>query len=103
MEDPDTGAIQTISASYSNYSDHAGYIIDGYEKVSKWKLLPNVWKDRVEWFSNITQTGVVEGTKVTSQDGFELEIDVSVNIMETNGTLTTVLDGIKYVQPAAGT
>ncbi|KAG5790931.1 hypothetical protein H9Q69_010008 [Fusarium xylarioides] len=103
IEDPETGAIQTISASYSNYSDQEGYIIDGYEKVSKWKLLPNVWKDRVEWFSNITQTGEVKGTKVTSEDGFELEIDVSVNIMETNGTLTTVLDGIKYVQPAAGT
>ncbi|KAF5554438.1 saponin hydrolase precursor [Fusarium napiforme] len=103
IEDPDTGAIQTISASYSNYSDQDGYIINGYEKVSKWKLLPNVWKDRVEWFSNITQTGVVDGTKITSKDGFELEIDVSVNIMETNGTLTTVLDGIKYVQPAAAT
>ncbi|KAF5988309.1 hypothetical protein FBULB1_1533 [Fusarium bulbicola] len=103
IEDSDAGTIQTISASYSNYSDEDGYTIDGYEKVSKWKLLPNVWKDRVEWFSNITQTGVVKGTKVTSEDGFEIEIDVSVNIMETNGTLTTVLDEIKYVQPAAGT
>ncbi|KAH7173142.1 uncharacterized protein B0J16DRAFT_365033 [Fusarium flagelliforme] len=103
IEDPNTSAIQTISASYSNYSHQEGYFIDGYEKVSKWKLLPNVWKDRVEWFSNIKQTGVVEGTKVTGQDGFEIEIDVSINIMETNGTLTTVLDRKKYVQPAAGT
>ncbi|CEI63423.1 hypothetical protein FVEN_g57 [Fusarium venenatum] len=103
IEDPETGIIRTISASYSDYSDQEGYVIDGYEKVSKWKLLPNVWKDRVEWFSNITQTGVVEGIKVTSRDGYELEIDVSVNLLESNGTLTTVLDGIEYVQPASGT
>ncbi|KAM0230273.1 hypothetical protein ACHAP5_011415 [Fusarium lateritium] len=103
IEDADSDVIRTISVSYSNYSDQEGYVIDGSEKVTKWKLLPNIWLDRVEWFSNITQTGTVEGTKVTSEDGWDVEIDVSVNLIKTNGTLITVLDGIKYLPPASGT
>ncbi|KAL2113404.1 hypothetical protein VUR80DRAFT_4020 [Thermomyces stellatus] len=97
------GIIGGVSVDYSDYSDQEGYVINGHEDVTRELLLPNFWHNRVEWTSDIVQTGVVEGTKKTSPGGLQLEIDVMVNILTANGTLTTTLDGVVYEQPANGT
>ncbi|SPO05502.1 uncharacterized protein DNG_08189 [Cephalotrichum gorgonifer] len=97
------GGIGAVSVAYSNYSDRQGYILNGHEEVSREILLPNPWNNRVEWYSDIVQTGVVSGTKKTGPGGFQLEIDVMTNIFSATGTLTTTLDGVVYEQPANGT
>ena len=66
-------------------------------------LHPNLTMNHVDWYSDLVQSGGVNGTKKTSPDGFRLNIDVSANIFEANGTLTTVLDGEVYTQPQNGT
>ena len=97
------GLTGTVSVVYDNYADVEGYVLDGSEEVSVLVTEDNPWNNYIDWYSDIVQTGKVEGTKLTSDDGFHLEIDVMVNIFNANGTLTTTLDGTVYKQPENGT
>lgn len=120
----DGASWDTVSVVYANYSDQPGYVLNGQERVtvtvpvrtsSSSSFLSSsdqdqgAWINLVDWTSDIVQTAnipggdgaVVRGTKRTSKPaGFHLEIDVLKNIFRANGTLTTVLDGIEYTQPA---
>ncbi|KAL2197211.1 hypothetical protein P885DRAFT_69080 [Corynascus similis CBS 632.67] len=120
----DGASWDTVSVVYANYSDQPGYVLNGQERVtvtvpvrtsSSSSFLSSsdqdqgAWINLVDWTSDIVQTAnipggdgaVVRGTKRTSKPaGFRLEIDVLKNIFRANGTLTTVLDGIEYTQPA---
>ncbi|KIM99281.1 hypothetical protein OIDMADRAFT_43233 [Oidiodendron maius Zn] len=90
-------ALQTVSVAYHQFSDDGINFVAGYENVT---LTPvNITLNRWDWFSNITSTGPVSGTKVTSSDGFHMEIDEVWNFFEANGTLTTTIDGVSYRQP----
>lgn len=92
--------IGAVSVAYTNYSDQPGYVLNGRERVSVPILFPDVWTNMVDWSSNVVQTGVVNATKMTSADGFRLEINAFTNIFDANGTLTTTVDGVVYEQPA---
>lgn len=97
----DQGLINSVSVVYHDYSDDGENILNGWERVASRNPTPTV--EYVDWYSNLTQTGPNNGTKVTSPDGFHLEIDVLVNILNANGTLTTTVNGNEYKQPANGT
>lgn len=95
--------VGSVSVNYTDFSDDGDHIIDGHEDAML-KIDPsNPWTNEVDWVSDIVQTGVVNGTKITSLGGFRLIIDAQLNIFNASGTLTTTLDGVEYKQPANGT
>ncbi|KAG7294002.1 hypothetical protein NEMBOFW57_004063 [Staphylotrichum longicolle] len=102
--DPTTfSGIGGVAVVYNNYSDQAGYVLNGHEQVSVKILLPNVWDNLIDWNSDLKETGVVNATKRTSAGDFHLQINAVTNIFNANGTLTTTVDGVEYNQPANGT
>ncbi|RLL98752.1 hypothetical protein CFD26_107828 [Aspergillus turcosus] len=103
VANPTTGAYQTVSVEYDNYSDDGKHIISGYESVTTNPDPSNPWLSRLNWVSDLKETGVVNATKKTGPGGFQLTIDAVTNIFEANGTLTTTIDGVVYRQPANGT
>ncbi|WYZ43706.1 hypothetical protein EsH8_VII_000142 [Colletotrichum jinshuiense] len=103
---PDSTSVSglgSVSVNYSDYSDDGDHVLNGHEDVTVKILLPNFWTNQVDWVSDIVQTGVVNATKKTGPGGFHLVIDAELNIFNANGTLTTVIDGVEYKQPANGT
>jgi hypothetical protein len=99
-DSPDHRTVKSVAVVYDNYSDDGESVINGTESVSGGyiKLTTAV----LDWRSNLTQTGKVNGKKVTSPDGFKLTIDVMRNIFDAIGTLTTTINGRTYTQPANG-
>lgn len=98
-----SGGFDTVAVNYTNYADVEGYVLNGWENVTATILWPNPWDTKVDWYSDIEESGVVVATKKTSGDGFHLQIDATLNIFNTNGSLTTTIDGVMYQQPANGT
>lgn len=96
-------AIETssVAVTYRNFSDDNVAFLDGQEKV--FKQDGPIGSNVIDWYSDITQSGAVKGTKRTSPDGFHMSIDVFENKFEANGTLIIVVDGTEYHQPANGT
>ncbi|KAF3017040.1 hypothetical protein E8E14_001624 [Neopestalotiopsis sp. 37M] len=94
-------ALPSIAVKYTSYSDDGLSTLEGFEnatlRTSSGTLV------LVDWFSNITQTGEIIGTKITSPNGFHLAIDILTNSFNANGTLTTTINGVSYYQPANGT
>ncbi len=97
-----SGGIGSVGVTYMNYSDQAGFVLNGREQVSVQILYPNVWDNLVTWFSDIVETGAINATKRTSDGGFVLNIDAVTNIFQANGTLTTTINGVEYDQPLNG-
>jgi hypothetical protein len=92
--------IKSVAVTYKDYSDDGLSKLNGHENVTS---TPKTFSLAVlDWYSDIVQTGKVEGTKRTSADGFHLAIDVLTNIFDANGTLTTTIDGNVYTQPLNG-
>jgi hypothetical protein len=97
-ENSNTGAVQSVSVSYSNYSDDGAVFLNGYENVTTTSI--SLTRTHVNWFSDLVQTGPsLFATKKTSKDGFQADIDVLTNFFNANGTLTTTIDGREYLQP----
>lgn len=90
----------TIKVAYENYSDDGLHYIHGWEKVTS-KML-SLTLNKVDWYSNLTSTGQQHATKKTSPGGFHLEVDTMKNIFNSNGTLTTTIDGKSWRQPLNG-
>ncbi|KAH7115330.1 hypothetical protein B0J11DRAFT_496426 [Dendryphion nanum] len=95
--------IDSVEVNYSNFSDDGKHFIDGWEKVTRTILLPNVWNNRIDWYSDLVGSGAFNASKKTGPGGFHIEIDAILNIFNANGTLTTIVDGVEYHQPANGT
>lgn len=89
----------SVAIRYSNFSDDYRHIIDGYENATSSVKPPNYYDVHVDWFSDIFQSGAVFGTKKTSPGGFHAEIDAFLNIFSANGSLTTTINGVEYLQP----
>ena len=89
-----------MAVSYENYSDERNNIINGTESVSQTRPTPT--KTSLDWHSDLLQTGAIQGSKVTSPDGFKLTIDIMMNNFLATGTLTTTINGQTYKQPANG-
>lgn len=94
-------AISTVAVSYSHFSDDGIHVLNGTESVTTQTPTPTL--NKVDWYSDLVQTGCVNATKTTSPDGFHLTIDVLTNLFQATGTLTTTIDGHGYEQPADGT
>ena len=97
------GGYHTVSVEYENYSDQKGYVINGTESVTLTSTPTDPWLSKLDWYSDLYETGVVTATKKTGRGGFKLSINAETNLFEANGTLTTTIDGIVYKQPANGT
>ncbi|KAJ4984608.1 saponin hydrolase precursor [Stagonosporopsis vannaccii] len=95
-------SINRVAVNYTNYADNDERVLNGYEDVTVTITPPKVWENTLDWYSDIVQTkhGEVTGEKVTSPDGFHLKIEVMRNNFDANGTLTTIVDGKTYKQPA---
>jgi hypothetical protein len=93
--------ISTVAVTYTNYSDDGYHVLNGTESTTTTNPSPTL--NKVDWHSDLVQTGCVTATKKTSSDGFHLTIDILTNIFEATGTLTTTIDGRTYTQPANGT
>lgn len=93
--------VGTISVVYKNYSDDGLSFLNGCEEVTL--TLPSLYSSHFDWYSDISQTGAVNGSKKTSPDGYHASIDVLINVLDSNGTLTTTLDGVEWVSPQSGT
>ncbi|KAJ4262864.1 hypothetical protein NW762_006477 [Fusarium torreyae] len=95
--------ISNLTVDYSDYPDDGQHFINGYENVTVTVAADNPWKNDVDWYSDIAQTGRVKVAKKTSKDGFHLIIDAVVNNSNAAGYLTTVINGKEYFQPINGT
>lgn len=95
-------SINRVAVHYNDYSDHKEFVLNGYEDVTISVKSPNVWGNKLNWYSDIVQTrsGVVTAIKVTCADGVHLRIDAMTSIFDANWTLTTVFGGTRYEQPA---
>ena len=91
--------LESVTVQYSNYSDDGLHYLNGWETVTMTKPV-GPWLNVLDWKSDIHQTGITNGTKKTSPDGFHLEINVRTNIFNATGNLTTTLDGVVHLQPA---
>jgi uncharacterized repeat protein (TIGR01451 family) len=99
-------SVASVAVTYTNYSDDGDHIINGSERVVDKSA---GFTAKVDWISNLTETGVVDGTKVTTGDpnsafpaGCEITISLLQNVFNATGTLTTTIDGQTYTQPANG-
>lgn len=101
VENSDKTGIISISMAYYNYSDDGISFLNGYENATGTN--PSITLNVLDYFANLTRTGPENSTKITSEDGFHIEIDVMTNIFVANGTLVTTVDGKEYHQPANGT
>ncbi|ADP79534.1 TolB family protein [Pseudofrankia inefficax] len=94
-------AIDTIAVRYTNYSDDGLRTLNGTEKVTA--AAPSLTVSKLDWYSDLTQTGITPSTKKTSPDGFHLTIDLLTNDFQATGTMTTTINGHAYHQPQNST
>ncbi len=90
-------AIDTVAVRYTNFSDDGLRTLNGTEKVTA--AAPSITVSKLDWYSDLTQTGITLSTKKTSPDGFHLTIDLMVNDFQATGTMITIVDGHVYHQP----
>ncbi|KAL5315023.1 hypothetical protein ACEPPN_017674 [Leptodophora sp. 'Broadleaf-Isolate-01'] len=90
--------VSSVGVKYTNFSDDGINTLRGTEMVTRAYQTPTL--NLVDWYSNLTSTGTVTATKVTSPDGFHVSIDSWTNLFNANGTLVTTIDGVTYRQPA---
>ncbi|KAL9949815.1 hypothetical protein D7B24_008014 [Verticillium nonalfalfae] len=95
------GPIEGVKVEYYDFSDDGENVLTGLERVAAWYSSPTTVN--IDWDSDLDQTGPDAGTKKTSPGGFHVRIDILDNKFEANGTLTTVVGGKTYLQPANGT
>ncbi|KAF4629202.1 hypothetical protein G7Y89_g8950 [Cudoniella acicularis] len=89
--------ISTVAVTYQDFSDDGENTINGSEEVTVSYKSPTL--NHADWFSNLTSTGANFSTKITSPGGFHVDINIAKNIFTANGTLTTTVDGVAYLQP----
>ncbi|KAH8647011.1 hypothetical protein BGZ61DRAFT_501285 [Ilyonectria robusta] len=90
-----------VAVTYNDYSDDGETFLNGFENVTTIPMASTV--AHLDWFSDLVQTGPnLYATKKSSPEGFEVEIDVLTNIFDSNGTLTTTINGAVYEQPLNG-
>ncbi|KAL2837130.1 hypothetical protein BJY01DRAFT_251645 [Aspergillus pseudoustus] len=97
VENSAGNGLEAVAVRYEDYSDHVGVVIHGSENVTA--VSDSLTLERVAWYSNLTSSGDQTGSKVTSDGGFHLLIDMMDTEFVANGTLTTTIDGEIYAQP----
>jgi len=61
--------LQRVVVDYDGYSDDGEHFLDGTEDVTVTVTPPNFWNNRVEWYSDLTQTGAVNASRRRVQAG----------------------------------
>lgn len=98
--DNSTDTVDSVSVSYRNFSDDGFHVINGTESVSGGGGI----LQHVLFHENLKLSGKQSGAKITSEPGgYDLTISAVDNIIMSTGSLTTIVDGHKYAQPAPGT
>ncbi|KAL4876471.1 hypothetical protein BJY04DRAFT_210627 [Aspergillus karnatakaensis] len=97
IENHNRTSLETVSVTYYNYSDEPGVVLRGYENVTTSPL--SLTSQVVHWHSDLRDVGVANSSKITGPGGFHIAIDVLETLFEANGTLTTTVGGVVYVQP----
>lgn len=97
-DNADGASIKSVAVQYNNYTDDGLNFLNGFENYTKSN--PSATVDIADWHSDLVRTGESYSTKKTSPGGFHLSIDVFTNVFDANGTLTTTIDGVEYLQPA---
>ena len=93
---------QSISVTYSNYSDDGVDFINGTESITLTPQ-PNTSTNYTfqEALTDNAANGAVIGTKTTSPSGYTINnAAVAQSIYQPVGTMTTVLNGVTYNQPS---
>jgi hypothetical protein len=98
VENNDKTSLIGVAITYHNYSDDGLNYFVGYEDVTTYPL--NYSAVHIDWYSDISATGLTFSQKKTGPDGFHLNMDVSTNFFDANGTLTTTVNGMVYENPA---
>ena len=97
------GAVQSVAAEYRDYSDDRSRTFNGFERA---EVAGGGFTPPVNWTSNVVMTGQETGTKITrGPDGTQgpMTLSTAGNIFQATGTLTTIINGQVYTQPANGT
>ncbi|MEU4344186.1 hypothetical protein AB0H00_23490 [Nocardia sp. NPDC023852] len=97
--------IMQIVVTYTDFGAGAGAgagaVINGTERVQR---RAETGFAPITWHTDLQISGTYTGTKRTSEpDGFTLGPETIQNNFRATGTMTTVLDGHTYTQPANGT
>ncbi|KAI0897120.1 hypothetical protein F4806DRAFT_423326 [Annulohypoxylon nitens] len=100
VDHTNSSSIKSVAVRYTDYSDDGINFINGYENYTRTN--PSATVEVADWYSDLVRTGDTHSTKKTSPDGFHISEDILENIFEANGTLTTTIDGVEYLQPANG-
>ncbi|KAK3935851.1 hypothetical protein QBC46DRAFT_461846 [Diplogelasinospora grovesii] len=95
--DPTDAYIETIAVTYHDYSEDGLSFVSGRENITVTPI--NATLNRLDWFADIVSTGAMNGTKLTSPDGFHMADDLNGNIFEANGTMVSTVDGVSWSQP----
>jgi hypothetical protein len=93
-------SINEVAATYYHFSDDGINFISGTEEITATN--PNVTLTHIDWYSDLHGTGISHSSKITGPGGFHFEVDLEQNKFYANGTLTTIVDGVVYKQPANG-
>ncbi|KJR83635.1 uncharacterized protein SPSK_04097 [Sporothrix schenckii 1099-18] len=96
-----TSQIGTVSVEYRNCSDDGHSYLNGHERVAA--SVANVYVFSFDWYSDFTQSGSVNATKKTGPSGYQATINVEANVLTSNGSLTTTVDGVEWTSPLSGT
>ncbi|KAK7047371.1 hypothetical protein VNI00_006602 [Paramarasmius palmivorus] len=94
-----SSTIKSTAVAYHNFSDDGENFLTGFENVTATQI--NETLNHWDWYSDIKSTGSEgNGSKVTSVDGFHMEVDVLSNYFIAEGNLTTSIDGLgSWYQP----
>ncbi len=99
-ENPEKNATMSLSVTYTDFSNDGRNFVNGTERAE-------ATADSVTWHEDITLSGEHTGTRKTSEpEGFTTPAGLNAlanPIFEATGTMTVVLDGTTYTQPANGT
>ncbi|KAJ4191274.1 hypothetical protein NW759_016678 [Fusarium solani] len=103
IQNPGSNSVGQVVAIYHDYSHDGLRVINGWENVTEVVISPLV--NLVHWYSDLVQTDK-DGELVTKKSGpggWHVQLDILRNFIESNGTLTTMINGVEYMPPQSGT
>lgn len=101
VEDANKTRIVSVAVTYHNYSDDGLNYFRGYEEVTTRTL--NYSSIHIDWYSDINATGLTFSQKKSSPSGWHVDMDVTTNFLDANGTFTTTINGVGYKSPESFT
>ncbi|KAJ8115129.1 hypothetical protein OPT61_g3154 [Boeremia exigua] len=102
MEGKSPNPFTQVVAVYHNYSTDGLFFMNGWENVTRETI--SQLESATHWYSDLTRSGSgYLATKRSSVDGWHIRLNVLENFLQSNGTLTTTVNGVDYTSPLTGT